>query len=64
MLHGDLDYVPIELSEQVFSSLLRQEKRARFVRYFGEGHMLESPANIVDFWEQIVRWLDETLKRP
>lgn len=64
LLHGDLDYVPIELSEQVFSSLLRQEKRARFVRYFGEGHMLESPANIVDFWEQIVRWLDETLKRP
>lgn len=64
LLHGDLDYVPIELSEQVFSSLFRQEKRARFVRYVGEGHMPESPANVVDFWEQIVRWLDETLKRP
>ena len=41
LLHGDLDYVPIELSEQVFSSLMRQEKRARFVRLVGEGHVPE-----------------------
>ncbi len=64
LVQGDLDYVPIQQSEQFFSALYRQNKRARFVRYFGEGHVLESPANIVDFWQRVFEWLDEHLMKP
>lgn len=33
-------------------------KRARFVRYLGEGHVLRSPANIRDMWQRIFAWFD------
>ena len=59
IIQGDLDYVPIQQGEEFFTSLYRQGKRARFVRYWGEGHVLESPANIRDMWVQIFRWFDE-----
>ena len=32
---------------------------ASFVRYWGEGHVLESPANIRDMWTRVFAWLDE-----
>ena len=41
-------------------SIVRES--ARFVRYWGEGHNIDSPANIRDQWEQIFGWLDEHLK--
>jgi dipeptidyl aminopeptidase/acylaminoacyl peptidase len=61
IIQGDMDYVPIQQGEQFFSALYRQGKRARFVRYWGEGHVLQSPANVDDMWQQIFRWLDEFL---
>jgi dipeptidyl aminopeptidase/acylaminoacyl peptidase len=62
IIHGDLDYdVPLEQSEEYFTALYRQNKRARFVRYWGEGHTLMSPANVRDMWKQIVAWFDEFL---
>jgi dipeptidyl aminopeptidase/acylaminoacyl peptidase len=61
VVQGDLDYVPVGQGEQFFSALYRQGKRARFVRYWGEGHVLQSPANIDDMWEQILAWFDEFL---
>jgi dipeptidyl aminopeptidase/acylaminoacyl peptidase len=62
IIHGDLDVaVPIEQAEQFFSALYRQNKRARFLRYWGEGHVLDSPANIQDMWQRIYAWLDEFL---
>jgi len=61
IIHGDMDYVPIQQGEQFFSALYRRGKRARFVRYRGEGHLLQSPANIHDMWQHIFRWLDEFL---
>lgn len=65
IIHGDMDTaVPIEQAEQFFSALYRQNKRARFVRYWGEGHVLDSPANILDMWQQIFSWFDEFLKKP
>ena len=48
IIPGDLDYVAIQQGEEVFMSLYRQGKRAEFVRYWGEGHVIESPANIRD----------------
>lgn len=59
IIQGDMDYVPIQQGEQLFSALYRQGKRARFVRYWGEGHVLQSPANIQDMWQQIFGWFDE-----
>ncbi len=59
ILQGDLDYVAVQQGEEFFVSLYRQGKRARFVRYWGEGHVLESPANIRDLWDQIYTWFDE-----
>jgi len=61
IIQGDMDYVPIQQGEQFFSALYRQGKRARFVRYWGEGHLLQSPANIHDMWQRIFQWLDEFL---
>jgi dipeptidyl aminopeptidase/acylaminoacyl peptidase len=63
ILHGDLDYVPIQHAEEVFTSLVRLGKRVRFVRYWGESHGVgDSPANVRDRWQQIFRWLDTYLR--
>lgn len=63
IIEGDLDYYPLQ-SEQMFTVLNRQGKRAEFVRYLGEAHALESPANIVDFWQRTFAWLDTYVKNP
>ncbi|HJR41213.1 MAG TPA: prolyl oligopeptidase family serine peptidase [Gemmatimonadaceae bacterium] len=60
LIHGDQDFVHISEAEQLFTSLYRQGKRARFVRYWGEGHSIgASPANIRHMWNEILAWLDE-----
>jgi dipeptidyl aminopeptidase/acylaminoacyl peptidase len=58
IVQGDLDYVALQQGEEFFMSLYRQGKRARFVRYWGEGHVLESPANVRDMWQQVFSWFD------
>jgi acetyl esterase/lipase len=62
IIQGDLDYVPVQQGEEFFTGLYRQNKRARFVRYWGEDHILSSPANIRDMWQRIYAWFDEFLK--
>ncbi len=62
IIQGDMDYVPLQQGEQFFSALYRQGKRARFVRYWGEGHVVQSPVNIQDMWQQIFGWFDELLR--
>lgn len=59
IIHGDQDHVPIEQAEQFFKSLYRQGKRAEFVRYWGEGHILASPANVYDMWARVFAWCDD-----
>jgi dipeptidyl aminopeptidase/acylaminoacyl peptidase len=59
IVHGDMDYIPIQQGEEFFMSLYRQGKRAAFVRYWGEGHVLESPANIRDMWQRILAWFEQ-----
>lgn len=58
IIHGDMDFVDISGAEQFFAALLRQGRRARFVRYAGENHAFYSPANMRDLWKQIYAWLD------
>lgn len=59
IIQGDMDYVPIQQGEEFFRGLHRQGKRAAFVRYWGEGHVLTSPANIRDMWQRILNWFEE-----
>jgi hypothetical protein len=33
-------------------------KHVRFVRYWGEGHVLSSPVNVADLWQRILEWLE------
>lgn len=62
IVQGDMDYVAIQQGEQIFTALNRQNKRARFIRYWGEGHVLEGQANVRDLWRRISGWFDEFLK--
>lgn len=59
IVQGDLDYVPIQQGEEFFQGLYRLGKRADFVRYWGEGHSLSSPANIRDLWQRIFSWFEQ-----
>jgi dipeptidyl aminopeptidase/acylaminoacyl peptidase len=59
IIHGDMDYIPLQQGEEFFMSLYRQGKRAAFVRYWGEGHVLESPANVRDMWQRILAWFEQ-----
>ncbi|HLA10594.1 MAG TPA: prolyl oligopeptidase family serine peptidase [Pyrinomonadaceae bacterium] len=61
IIQGDMDFVPIQQGEEFFTALYRQGKRAAFVRYWGEGHVLRSPANIRDMWQRVFAWYDEFL---
>jgi len=63
IVQGDMDYVGIQQGEQFFTALYRQNKRAQFVRYWGEGHSIESPVNFRDMWQRIFAWFDEHLSR-
>jgi dipeptidyl aminopeptidase/acylaminoacyl peptidase len=61
IIHGDLDAIAIQQAEEFFTALHRLGKHARFVRYWGEGHDIRSPANAVDMWTNIHAWLEEHL---
>ena len=64
MIHGDLDSHPLSDAEQFFVALNRLGKRAKLVRYLGEGHVVESPGNLIDMWEHIFNWFDQFLQNP
>lgn len=61
MTAGDLDFVPMQQSEEFFRALVRQNKPVRLVRYWGEEHELLNPANIQEYWRQIFWWLNRYL---
>jgi dipeptidyl aminopeptidase/acylaminoacyl peptidase len=62
IIHGDMDYVPIQQGEQFFTGLYRLHKEAELIRYWGEGHVISAPANMADLWQRILAWFDEHLK--
>jgi dipeptidyl aminopeptidase/acylaminoacyl peptidase len=59
---GDLDFVPMQQSEEFFRALARQGKPVRLIRYWGEGHLLTDPPNIREYWRQVFSWLQKYLK--
>ena len=62
--HGDQDGFPIAGSEQLFTAYYRRGAEAMMVTYWGEGHVLRSPAHLRDFYARGLRWLDEHLHAP
>jgi len=58
MIHGDLDFIAMSQAEEFFTALYRQGKPARLVRYWGEDHIISSPANVADSWDRILEWFD------
>jgi dipeptidyl aminopeptidase/acylaminoacyl peptidase len=63
IVHGDMDGAPIQQGEEAFTALQRLGRRARFVRYWGEGHVISSPANVRNLSGQIFEWLEMHLGR-
>ena len=61
LVHGDLDFIPVQQAEEFFTALYRQDRRARLVRYHGEWHTISARANVLDMWARIADWLRETM---
>ncbi len=47
--------------QEMFNALNRLDKEAVLLRYWGELHGFQSPANIRDLWGRILEWLDQHL---
>jgi hypothetical protein len=62
ILHSDLDIFELSQSAEMFSALYRQRKAAEYVTYWGEGHNMNSPANLRDWWRRVFEWYDRYLK--
>jgi dipeptidyl aminopeptidase/acylaminoacyl peptidase len=56
LVHGDLDDISMSQSEEMFVALHRLNRDAEFVRYWGEGHLILSPANLLDLWSRLEGW--------
>jgi dipeptidyl aminopeptidase/acylaminoacyl peptidase len=61
LIQGEIDFVPIQQSEEFFTALYRQDKRVKFLRYTGEAHTINNRANVLHMWQQIEQWLTETM---
>lgn len=61
LIHGELDFVPIQQAEEFFTPLFRQDKRVRLLRYAGEGHTISDRTNVFDLWQRMEAWLKETM---
>jgi acetyl esterase/lipase len=59
IITGDNDF--IDQAEEWFTALDRAGKRARLLRYWGEGHVLRSPANMKHFWQETLGWFGKYL---
>lgn len=58
LIRGDLDPVG---ADAMFAALYRLGREASLVTYGGEGHVLSSPANIIDLHARVLAWLEAHL---
>lgn len=58
---GSLDSGIMPFSEQVYVGLKALEKDVTYLRYEGEGHLLEIPANRLDYWERTMEFWNRRL---
>lgn len=58
IIGSDRDFIGIDQAEQLFSALYRQGKDAEMLSYWGESHVLMSPANVRDGYARVFAWFD------
>ncbi len=61
MVAGDFD-LAMGQAEEMYTGLYRLGRPVRFVRYFGEEHAIDSPANIRHLWGELFSWFDTYLR--
>lgn len=59
LIHSDMDAFSIGQFDEMFGALRRSGADARYVRYWGEGHGVSSPANIRDMWSRMLAFLED-----
>jgi len=64
LLHGDMDMGVTGLpgAERMYNALVRAGKKPTLVRYWGEGHVAQSPAAMRDQWSRITAWFGRYVK--
>lgn len=64
ILHGDSDFLRLPQAQAMFSALYRLGKDAELATFFGEGHIIASPANVRARHRLILDWLARTIGPP
>lgn len=59
LIHSDMDAFNVGEYERMFTALSLQGKKAKLLRYWGEGHSPSSPGNLRHMWGEIFQWFDE-----
>jgi dipeptidyl aminopeptidase/acylaminoacyl peptidase len=63
LAYGDLDQYSDGQGGEMFAALYRQGKDARLLTFFGEGHVINAPANVVRLYDEALGWFDSALQR-
>jgi dipeptidyl aminopeptidase/acylaminoacyl peptidase len=58
IMHSDTDGFDMHQADDLFAGMVRLGKEARYVRFWGEPHSLDAPANIRQFWAELVGWFN------
>ncbi len=61
---GASDQGVVPYSDEVFVGLKRLGKDVTYLRYGGEGHVLASYENLVDYWNRVMAFYDQRLGPP
>jgi dipeptidyl aminopeptidase/acylaminoacyl peptidase len=57
IVNSDMDYASTVQGEEIFTALWRQSKDAKLITFWGEMHVLLSPANIRAYYDQAFAFL-------
>jgi dipeptidyl aminopeptidase/acylaminoacyl peptidase len=57
LVGSDLDIIGLGQEEQMFTALWRQAKDVKLLTFWGEGHVVESPANVRAFYDEAFAFL-------
>jgi len=64
VIHGEFDYrVPYSQGLATFAALQRRGIESRFLYFPDENHWISKPANSQQWYEEVLRWLDEHLRK-
>jgi dipeptidyl aminopeptidase/acylaminoacyl peptidase len=61
MLEGGAADLISAQSGNVYNGLRRLGKDVEYLQYEGEGHVVQQPVNVIDFWNRRIAWLERYL---